>query len=86
MGIFPFDDGATTYGYLVDNTSCYTLNDTGTSKAMLNKKCYDKHLILQQYPQYLINVQPIQVAKDQLMIVKEAINFLSLLEVIPLRF
>ena len=75
MGIFPVDSRASTYGYLVDKTPCYTLFDTGASKAMLNKKSYDEHPILYQYPKYSINVQPIQVANDQLMTVKEAINF-----------
>ena len=42
---------------------------------MLNKKFYDEHSILHQYPKYPINVQPIQVANDQFMIVKEAIIF-----------
>ena len=75
MGIFPVDGRASTYGYLVDKTPCYTLFDTGSSKAMLNKKFYDEHSILHHYPKYPINVQPIQVANDQLMTVKEAINF-----------
>ena len=76
MGISPFDGRATTYGYLVDKTPCYTLFDTGASKAMLNKKFYDEHPILHQCPKYPIHVQPIQVANDQLMTVKEAIKFL----------
>ena len=76
MGIFPVDGRASTYGYLVDKTPCYTLFDTGASKAMLNKKFYDEHPILHQYPKYPINVQPIQVANDQLMTVKEAIKYL----------
>ena len=77
MGIFPFDGRATTYGYLVDKTPCYTLFDTAASKAMLNKKFYDEHPILHHYPKYPINVQPIQVANDQLMTVKEATFFIS---------
>ena len=43
---------------------------------MLNKKFYDEHPILHHYPTYPVNVQPIQVANDQLMTVKEAIKFL----------
>ena len=74
MGIFPVDSRASTYGYLVDKTPCYTLFDTGASKAMLNKNFYDEHPILHCYPKYPINVQPIQVANDQLMTVKEAIK------------
>ena len=31
MGIFPFDGRATTYGYLVDKTPCYTLFDKSAS-------------------------------------------------------
>ena len=46
MGIFPVDSRASTYGYLVNKTPCYTLFDTGASKAMLNKKFYDEHPIL----------------------------------------
>ena len=38
MGIFPVDGRASTYGYLVDKTPCFTLFDTGASKAMLNMK------------------------------------------------
>ena len=76
MGIFPVHGRASTYGYLVDKTLCYTLFDTGASKARLNKKFYDGHQILHQYPKYPINVQPIEVANDQLMPVKEAIQFL----------
>ena len=44
---------------------------------MLNIKFYDEHPILRHYPKYLINVQPIQVANDQLMTVKEAIKNLN---------
>ena len=43
---------------------------------MLNKKFYDGHPILHQYPKYPINVLPIQVANDQLMTGKEAVKFL----------
>ena len=32
MGIFPVDGRASTYGYLVDKTPCYTLYDTSASK------------------------------------------------------
>ena len=76
MGIFSVDGRASRYGYLVDKTPCFPLFDTDASKAMLNKKFYDVHPILHHYPKYPINVQPIQVANDQLMPVKEAINFL----------
>ena len=85
MGIFPVDDRASTYEYLVGKTPCYTLFDTGASKVMLNKKFYDEHPILHHYPKYPINVQPIQVENDQLMTVKEAIKFFISLEVIHLR-
>ena len=53
MGIFPVDGRASTYGYLVDKTHCYTLFDTGASKAMLNK-----HSMM--YIQYFINTLNIQ--------------------------
>ena len=76
MGIFPVDGRASTYGYLVDKTPCFTLFDTGASKAMLNMKFYDEHPILYHYPRYPINGQSIQVANDQSMPVKEAIKFL----------
>ena len=75
MGIFPFDGRATTYGYLVDKTPCYILFDTCASKTILNKNFYDEHPTLHHYPKYPINVQPIQVANDQLMTVKKAIIF-----------
>ena len=76
MGIFQVGGRASTYGYLVDETPCYTLFDTGASKAMLNKKFYDEHPILHHYTKYPINVQPIHIANNQLMTVKEAIKFL----------
>ena len=60
----------------MDKTPCCTLFDTGASNAMLNKTFYDEHPMLHQYPQYPINVQPTQVANDQLKAVKEAIKFL----------
>ena len=70
MGIFPFDVGAPTNRYLADQTPCYTLFDTGASKAKLDRKYCDKHSILHQYPKYPMNVQPIPVSNDQLMTVK----------------
>ena len=76
MGIFPFDGRSTTYRYLVDKTPGYNLLDKCASKAMLSKKFYDEHPILHYYPKYPINVQPIQVANDQLMTIKVAIKFL----------
>ena len=36
MGIFPFYGRITTNGYLLDKTSCYSMFDTGASKAMLS--------------------------------------------------
>ena len=50
MGIFLVDSRASTYGCLVDKTPCFTLFDTGASKAMLNMKSYDEHPILHHYP------------------------------------
>ena len=64
VGIFPFDGRTTTNGYLVDKTPCNTLFNTSASKAMLNKKFYDKHARLQQYPIYPISAQHIEVAND----------------------
>ena len=62
MGILPFHGSATTYGYLVDKTPCYTLFDTCASKAMLNKKFYEEHPVLwpnhQLHNRYMI-VTPI---------------------------
>ena len=58
MGIFPVDGRASTYGYLVDKTPCFTLFDTGASKAMLNKKFYDEHPILHHYLKYPIMYNP----------------------------
>ena len=59
MGIFPVDGRASTYEYLVDKMACFTLFDTGASKAMLNMKFYDEHPILHHYLKYPINVQSI---------------------------
>ena len=75
VGIFAYDVRATTNGNMVDRVPSYTLFDIGTYKAMLNKKSYDEHPILHQYPKYTINIQPFQVANDQLLTVKEASNF-----------
>ena len=75
MDIFLFDGRASTYGKCLDKTPCYTLFDRGSSKAMLNKKFYDEHPILHHHPKYPLNVQPIQVANDQLLTVKEALKF-----------
>ena len=76
-----------TNGYLVGRTPCYTLFDTGASKASLNKMYYDEHPKFHPCPKYPINVQPIHIANDQLTTVKEPFNFfLFPLEVIPLRF
>ena len=85
MGIFPFDGRTTAYGYLVHKTPCYTMFDRVASKTILNKKFYNEHPILHQYPKYPMNVPPIQVVNDQLMAVKDAIKFLFPLEVIHLR-
>ena len=76
MGIFLFNGRATTKGYLVDKTHCFTFFDTGASKAMLNKTFFDEHPILHQYPNVQYMTQPTQVANDQLMTAKEAIKFL----------
>ena len=76
MGEFLFDGITTTNGYLGDKTPCYTMFDTGASKAMLNKKFYDEHPILHQYPEYPIQIQSIQIVNDKLMTVKKAIKFL----------
>ena len=78
MGAFPFDGRATTYGYLVDKTLCFTLFGTGSFKTMLNKKFYDEHPTLHHYPKYPTHIQPIQVGNNQLMTVREAIKFLVL--------
>ena len=43
---------------------------------MLNTKFYNAHPILHQYTKYPINIQPIKVANDEFMTVKEAIKFL----------
>ena len=53
----------------------YPLFATGASKAMLNRKFYDELPILYQYPEYPVYLQPIQVANDQLMTVKEALIY-----------
>ena len=66
MGIFPVDGRASTYGYLVGKTPCYTLSDTCPSKAMLNKKIYDGNPIHHHYPKYPINVQPIRLQMTSL--------------------
>ena len=66
MGKFPIVGSETTYGYLVDKTPCYTLFDTGESKAMLNKEAYDEYPILYHYPKYPINVNPFRLQMTSL--------------------
>ena len=56
-------------------TPCHIMFDSDASEAMLNRRFNDKHPILHQYPKYPINTQPIQVANDQCMTVKEAVNY-----------
>ena len=74
LGTFPFDGIAISNGYVVDKLPCYTLFNT--SKALLNRKFYNEHPILHQHPRYSINKQPIQVANDQIMTVKNIFDFL----------
>ena len=48
---------------------------SSVSNAMPDRKFYEKHPILHQYPKYLFNIQPIQVAYDHIMTIREAIKF-----------
>ena len=75
VGIFPFHGRVSTNEYLVYKTPFYTLFCTCAYKAMLNRKFYDEHPILHHYPKYSINPQPMQVANEQLMMVKRLSNY-----------
>ena len=65
------------YFYLmVGQQDTLLLFDTVASKAVLNKKFYYEYPMLHQSPKYPINVQPMQVANDQHITVKEVVKFL----------
>ena len=53
-----------------------TLMDTGCSKPILNKKFYDKHPYLHQFPHYPLQAIGVIVANDGVIKVTEAIQFM----------
>ena len=53
-----------------------TLMDTGCSKPILNKKFYDKHPYLHQFPHYPLQAIGVVVANDGVLKVTEAIQFM----------
>ena len=53
-----------------------TLMDTGCSKPILNKRFYDKHPCLHQFPHYPLQAIGVVVANDGVIKVTEAIQFM----------
>ena len=67
-----------TEGELMDGNGIKvtTLMDTGCSKPILNKKFYDKHPYLHQFPHYPLQAIGVVVANDGVIKVTEAIQFM----------
>ena len=78
QGKFPINLQAETQGELMDGThiKVTTLIDTGCSKAILNKKFYDKHPYLHKMPLYTIQSIGVVVADDGVIKVTEAVQFM----------
>ena len=60
-----------------NGTKITTLMDTGCSKPILNKKFYDKHPYLHQFPCYPLQAIGLVVANDGVIKVNEAIQLWS---------
>ena len=78
QGKFPINLHGETEGKLMDGNGIKvtTLMDTGCSKPILNKKFYDKHPYLHQFPCYPLQAIGVVVAKDGVIKVTEAIKFM----------
>ena len=78
QGKFPINLHGETEGELMDGNSIKvtTLMDTGCSKPILNKKFYDKHPYLHQFPHYPLQAIGVVVANDGVIKVTEAIQFM----------
>ena len=78
QGTFPINLHGETEGELMDGNGIKvtTLMDTGCSKPILNKKFYDKHPYLHQFPHYPLQAIGVVVANDGVIKVTEAIQFM----------
>ena len=78
QGKFPINLHGETEGELMDGNGIKvtTLMDTGCSKPILNKKFYDKHPYLHQFPRYPLQAIGVVVANDGVIKVTEAIQFM----------
>ena len=78
QGKFPINLHGETEGELMDGNGIKvtTLMDTGCSKPILNKKFYDKHPYLHQFPHYPLQAIGVVVANDGVIKVTEAIQFM----------
>ena len=78
QGKFPINLHGETEGELMDGNGIKvtTLMDTGCSKPILNKKFYDKHPYLHQFPRYPLQAIGVVVANDGVIKVNEAIQFM----------
>ena len=78
QGKFPINLHGEAEGELMDGNGIKvtTLMDTGCSKPILNKKFYDKHPYLHQFPHYPLQAIGVVVANDGVIKVNEAIQFM----------
>ena len=87
QGLIPMTNTGETVGQLLDGsdikighmsqvTSLDTLIDSGASKAMLNKKFYDTHPFMHQYPVYDIAPKNLKIADGRFITVDKCIQFL----------
>ena len=78
QGRFPINLHGETQGELMDGNGIKvtTLMATGCSKPILNKKFYDKHPYLHQFPHYPFQAIGVIVANDGVIKVTEAIQFM----------
>ena len=75
---FPINLHGETQGEVMDGSGikATTLMDTGCSKPILNKKFYNKHPYLDQFPHYPLQAIGVVVANDRFIKVTEAIQFM----------
>ena len=78
QGRFPINLHGETQGELMDGSGIKvtTLMDTGCLKPILNKKFYDKHPYLHQFPNYPLQAIGFIVANDGVIKVTEATQFM----------
>ena len=81
-GSFSINATGETVGYLLDGSpiKIKTLMDSGATKAMLNRKTYEKHKELQKYPKFKIKPRKIVFANDETIIIDECISLIITFE------